>query len=588
MFPGFSELQRDLSRVVKGLEHNGFQISPEKTQIILFRRNFHNQKFQTKDFPKFQINGKFIEYSNQVKFLGVTFQNTGSLKNYTDHIRNQARKGINLLRCVQGFDWGTNPRSLLQIYHAHVMSRLLYAAPILTHLNTTQLTRLSRVQTLALKAVLGVPRRTNNEAIIAETGQIPLELIIKQRAAAFYFKTIAQPDTHPANSVLTHHYRNRTGKSVPPPAIEQTTKEILQTGNISFDTEQKERDPEHAYPPWEFIDPHIDLSLTQFDKTNQPHHIRAKFMETSTTTYADFTPIFTDGSHIPSTGQTGAGIYFPGYKHRADELTNHTSIFSAEITAIYTATCLIEEFQAIHPNLSTGKFLIVTDSLSSIQAIQNKHAERTDLVLKVLNQLTKMKHQNLTVTIMWVPSHIGILGNEKADTLARSAISNDPDPPNGPNTGKYEKTSTNIGTSPNERQAVVKQLVRKIWDKQYKDKVKGIRKKLHNDPSKKLITYKGPRAEQSRISRMRVGMERYHCLKTAVPCECGEPISTQHLLLECTINNTNARPTVVSELRTLGLQPTLANLLAPPPEAWHRILTLTLQILYEHPQGNQI
>jgi ribonuclease HI len=58
------------------------------------------------------------------------------------------------------------------------------------------------------------------------------------------------------------------------------------------------------------------------------------------------------------------------------------------------------------------------DSKSVIQAISSKKTPKTQTVLetnKALRQLTALKY----VTIQWVPSHVGIHGNEIADLLAK-------------------------------------------------------------------------------------------------------------------------------------------------------------------------
>jgi ribonuclease HI len=62
---------------------------------------------------------------------------------------------------------------------------------------------------------------------------------------------------------------------------------------------------------------------------------------------------------------------------------------------------------------------MLVDSKSVIQAIYSKKIPTTQTVLeikKALQQLTALKY----VTIQWVPSHMGIHGNEIADLLAKN------------------------------------------------------------------------------------------------------------------------------------------------------------------------
>ena len=67
-----------------------------------------------------------------------------------------------------------------------------------------------------------------------------------------------------------------------------------------------------------------------------------------------------------------------------------------------------------------GPVVIHTDSLSAIQALQIlKIKENKNLLSNIHLLLIKHKNQNRKVTLNWIPSHIGIPGNEEADKLAK-------------------------------------------------------------------------------------------------------------------------------------------------------------------------
>ena len=86
-------------------------------------------------------------------------------------------------------------------------------------------------------------------------------------------------------------------------------------------------------------------------------------------------------------------------------LPNEASIYSAETTAIDLAMNIIVNHKA-------SKFIIYTDSKSVLLALQNRDTS-SPLITKLLNKLhTLSKNNNIIFT--WIPSHIGIQGNEKA------------------------------------------------------------------------------------------------------------------------------------------------------------------------------
>ena len=71
-----------------------------------------------------------------------------------------------------------------------------------------------------------------------------------------------------------------------------------------------------------------------------------------------------------------------------------------------------------HHHLSV---LIHTDSMAAIHALQTEHADNTQLTRNIHTTAQAMTDTGRTVTLNWVPSHVGISGNEQADTLAGQA-----------------------------------------------------------------------------------------------------------------------------------------------------------------------
>ena len=96
---------------------------------------------------------------------------------------------------------------------------------------------------------------------------------------------------------------------------------------------------------------------------------------------------------------------FPSDTEISMRLPPSASIFTAEIWAIITA---LEEIK----NASASKFIIFTDSLSCLQALLYMKLEHPLIGMAIRKCLFKC----------WVPSHIGIKGNEKADSAAKFAL----------------------------------------------------------------------------------------------------------------------------------------------------------------------
>ena len=73
--------------------------------------------------------------------------------------------------------------------------------------------------------------------------------------------------------------------------------------------------------------------------------------------------------------------------------------------------------------------MICTDSLSSLMVIRNLKQDHP-LLPDIFDSYRCMRHQHKSVMFCWVPSHVGIQGNERVDALAKLTL-------NEPYTSKF-------------------------------------------------------------------------------------------------------------------------------------------------------
>jgi ribonuclease HI len=135
---------------------------------------------------------------------------------------------------------------------------------------------------------------------------------------------------------------------------------------------------------------------------------------THAASHADSVPVYTDGSKS-ATG-VGFAAVFPDFTERGS-LSICASVFTAELYAILLALMHILR----SPSLS---FVVFSDSLSALQAVEGFNTSNS-LVQKIQQWLFFISARHKVVSFCWVPGHVGVVGNEKADTVAKLA-STDP------------------------------------------------------------------------------------------------------------------------------------------------------------------
>ena len=123
--------------------------------------------------------------------------------------------------------------------------------------------------------------------------------------------------------------------------------------------------------------------------------------------YPEYTTIYTDGS--ANNIKSAAGVWSEGFTLQA-RLPNNTPILTCELYAIYIALT--------YASTLPGKFLLFTDSLSAVESLKCPHNSNNYLTHLIAEYVQGIPGKT---AIQWVPSHVLIPGNERADALATSA-----------------------------------------------------------------------------------------------------------------------------------------------------------------------
>ncbi len=169
-------------------------------------------------------------------------------------------------------------------------------------------------------------------------------------------------------------------------------------------------------------------------------------------TYYSTVKIYTDGSKDPESGFTAAVVYIPQFKVKISKrISDHISVFTTEIIAIFLALQWIEEVQPI-------RSVICTDSLSVLNSLLSGNATATqDMIFEVMQSLFRISQSRLIVNFMWV--HHSVEGHEEADRLAKQAL-------------KHAQIDIKVSMSKTEVKGLIANEIKK-WQKQWDSGRKG-------------------------------------------------------------------------------------------------------------------
>ncbi len=174
VLPVMGELMNGaLKKVGEWGDQHGLTFNPNKTNVVLFTKK--QQRKLAK--PCLELNGKKLEYSDEMKYLGITIHR--SLL-WTDHVRERIKKCgyvLSRLRRVVGRDWGLTPDKLWWIYTAIVRPKLSYGSLVWAHdLGIGVIKSLNKLQRMILKGTSQALRSTPTAGMeVVAAGTVPAE-----------------------------------------------------------------------------------------------------------------------------------------------------------------------------------------------------------------------------------------------------------------------------------------------------------------------------------------------------------------------------------------------------------------------------
>lgn len=485
-------MQKAIEKACKITKSIGCKFSPEKTVGIWF-----NNKNKTEVSTNLKCNGKLIQMVQQHKILGLTFDRKLTWKSHTKDLKARAEKKLNIIKMLSNHNYGLKYNKLLILHESIILSTLDYGAPLYGSASEATLSKLDSIHHNGLRIATGIFKTCPVQNLLIESGFLPLNMRRKLQIA-LYGNAIKNNKTHPARSELIQYKKPRNINNLRKPFYERFN-EIRQEIGMKWDKSEIKNTT-----PWTKVPIKTNCELTRFSKNNNPNIIFKIWLRELLEKYKNHTIIFTDGSK--ANDKVGWG-FTAEKKDKFGKLPAETSIYTAELHAILKAL----EWAAQE---KIKQIVICTDSLAALKGLENNISKQ-----KIVNQTQELvTKENFDVTIIWVPGHVGIKKNEKADNLAKL----------GSEQGTLEKTYISKMDEDN----MIKQSIWEIWGKKIEAN-EVLYMKGHMQKDKKLSTLSRKEAiifMRLRTKHTRLTHSHLFEKKPQPRCECGEIQNVDHLL----------------------------------------------------------
>ena len=447
-------------RALKHVAHSLFkkaaeksvQFEPGKTELMHFHTH---RKEETEGIT---IEGHEIKPKTLVRWLGIWFDPKLSFKQHVEKKINSATATFFGLQRLGSLQKGLSFKALRHLYVTCVTSIADFGVP-LWYTNKQQgtlLNRYQRLQNIATRHILGAFKGSPAKALELEAALPPPEVRFEKQCNMYALRALQFQTNHPILQVLSSltedELGDQTGEAInihymPASntqllALLQRVKKFVQN-NWNLEKLNAEWETPWATFPAEFV-------VSQQTKEAEANAHAGLLWDIKIFEGETARIYYTDGSQKNAT--TSAALCRLGEKEGFDVAKNWglgegIEIADAEVFAMAKALSLASR----DPDKDVRSVYIFVDSQAAIARLQNR---RDRIIQKAVTAAETLKHRGIHARIQWCPSHMGIAGNEMADTLAKQGLEN----PRG-----CHKTTVSLG----HLKRVAKKEVTKIWQERW-------------------------------------------------------------------------------------------------------------------------
>lgn len=411
-------LQTSICRINNYFNDLGLELAPSKSQYIIF----HRKKSPGVPSDNLNVDGINIPRSYSVRFLGITLDERLSGRFHLENVIRRGRGIISIIASLASTKWGAHPSLLLNIYRSVFRGIIEYGSQIFKLKgNKSKFLILQRLQYAAIRKALGYRNSTPINILLHEAKEFPILIRFKYINLKYIYKSFSINNNPVVNSINKINFNSnsrikiiKAHKNIPLFSFfvvhKYISKIINKTSFLSAFF--------YGFKAYIFRPDYVNLNLPIVAETSAVE-ANQMFLSAIREFSNDATLFYTDGSKLSMDDPAGVGIYSPTLNIKVClKLTVDTSVYSAEAWAILQVLFII-----LRRNLFNS--VIFSDSKSVLDAIYSCNIDHRNYLISFIKyKICEIYSCGYALTLVWIPSHKGIDGNERADRIAKEAVCN--------------------------------------------------------------------------------------------------------------------------------------------------------------------
>ena len=377
-------LQPKVDHIVEWGRRAGITFNSSKTEMVMFTMKTTPKK----GYKRIKIDGKPVEYSDSVKYLGVTLDRRLNWNTHISLKTEKCKKHLNILKALIRTKVGPNPKIMKWAYEGIVRPSLLYACHLWAWKldawgSATLKQKLKRINRLGCMSVAPIWKSAPTDGLEIAYNILPLDLQVLKTAISTHCR-------------IRHSYGRENWDGIADQKSKRSHILFLEKQAAKIDLDDDHRDKMAQIKIWNKNYEVLDFKSNSDMAFEHPNHWYC----------------YTDGSKLD--GNSGSGFVIrQNYENMYQGslyLGTKTTVYQAEVIAVALAAGEILD-------LRDQRITFRIDNQAMLHSL-NSHVCDQKSVWDSIRFLNKLGESN-TVQLQWIKAHVGHLGNEVADAMAK-------------------------------------------------------------------------------------------------------------------------------------------------------------------------